>query len=161
MGKRLPQELKEKGLELFLKGKMLEEIASILKVKFESVKTWHKIYKWAEKKAETSRKVAEKTIQKVAEKDAKYRINIRDAFLNEYYNLQTIESESEKAFEKTAAVNAKLKALFHVAKIDGLIIDKSKNEHQGDINHKVIPIFGDVKLNVHSNNSNEKTTNSG
>ena len=138
------QQTKEKALELFLKGTTLEEIAKTFKVPFETIKQWHKVYKWAAKKTENNRKTTENLQEKVSKEKAEERFDVRKEFIEGYKEAKKLKEEAESTIEKVSTLNVAHKYLEHVGKIDQVYTEQIN--HTGTV--QVIPIFGNLKANV-------------
>lgn len=153
--KRYPQEVKDKALELWGQGCQLEEISKKLGIPFTTITTWHQRGNWSEKRKEQKKKNELKLSEKIAQEDAKYRINIRNAFLDNFYDLKDKKQKAKKVFEYTVLTKQQDIELFNVARIDGLITEKK--ELKGNLRHEIVPIFGsEIKANVPSHDSNKK-----
>ncbi len=166
--KRHSQQTKDKALELWKSGTKLEDIHKQLDIPIETLRTWHERYQWSEKRKNQKKKNEQELSKKIAKQDAKEKFDARQEMINETEFLQVIQSdtvnlvEPQKPIEQLMLRNvlinaskARQSAIFSIAKIDGLIVDKSK--HEGEITHTVIPIFGsDIKANVPSHDSNQK-----
>lgn len=142
-------------LKLFLEGKTLKEIAKIKNVPFTTLITWHGRSKWAAKSNENDRKTTENLQILVSEEKAQELFDSRHELIEEATVLKTLFentlidlSEPLKPMEavmfKNVLINAsraRQNAIFSIAKIDGLIIDKAKLDVNVDVARQITKIL--------------------
>ena len=138
MPKNHPQQVKEKALKMFLRGVTLEEISLELKVKFETVKSWHKLGRWKDKVQEVCRKTAEK----LTELETTHNFNVIKEYVGLYNDVNRVQTE--KPIEDLAKKRTKREVLKDIAQIAGYF--KQEVKHSGEVT--VIPIMGSAPLNI-------------
>ncbi|GEM_PF-7078133 len=131
--KRHSKEIKDKALELFLdrtKNYTLEQIAQDLKIPFETVKSWHKLGKWAKENKKNCRKTAEKIQKTISDKNAKKELSVLAKERLDQTTLDgIIEKKKTRTFEKIAAIRAKIDSRKTEGKITGEIVERTENQH--------------------------------
>lgn len=148
MRKKTKKQQRDKYLQQFLEGKTLIEISRDNQIPFKTVKFWHWNENWADELRKFQSKTREKVRKKVSEDEAQKLFNVRELLVEEYYDLNNLESKLSEEF-RNGIKQTKLRALKQVADIDGLVKEKDTN-----INLKVTPILGNY--NGATDDSNKK-----
>ena len=132
----------------FISGKTLSVIAKENNIPFDTVKSRHRAENWSKARNEYKRIINEKLTNKLAENKA------NDIF-DEIENIKVLIKETEKELSNVDAGSKEglLRSIGELYKILGTYTKKTaqKIDHSGNL--QVTPIFGDLKLNVQSNNS--------
>lgn len=162
------KKLKNECLKLFLEGKTLKEIAELKSVPFGTLQSWHKRNNWKIENKQTALKTTEKLTDLVAEENAKEIFDVRKKVIENSNRLEKlikamfgehVDGEQEFKFQVslnpvhiTMVMNTLRCYLFDMAKLDGLIVDKSKNETDVNIAYAITKILTYRRKGIYSDN---------
>lgn len=160
--KRYSPELKNKIKAEYITGIGRKDLAEKYKIPENTICAWIDKENWSKARKQNTNKSQTKIIEKTSEKQAKAAVDeleFADFGLSIVAKtLKRIDKKLESGEELTATEYAMLsrtitdgtKSISEMLKTKGLYTGKTeeKHKHSGDINHKVIPIFGNVSLNL-------------
>lgn len=170
MSNRYPKKIKQECLKLFLEGKTLKEITALKNVPFETLKKWHLRNNWAKENKKTVLKVSEKITDLVSEENAKEAFDVRQKIIN---HIKCLEQILDALYGKEIAdeqlkvqlkdlkfnivhlvliFNVLHRYLYAISKIDGLIVDKSKNEADVNVAYAITKILAYRRQGIYSDN---------
>ena len=127
----------------FISGSTLKELSEKYQISFNTIKKHHRVDHWSDLRTKAALQTDEEIIEKTAKRQAK------EAF-DEIKNITKLIKEAQEEIKNVDASSKEglLRSVNELYKTLGTYTKKTSEEikHTGAV--QVIPIFGDMKLNV-------------